>query len=71
MKQTQEEGVFSESSEDDFINDSPKLQRTNAKRFGKVSALTLFMSLNTYTVILFVRMLDLAYFLTMYVCTNF
>lgn len=34
----EEEGVFSESSEDDLIADnSTKLQRTNAKRFGKVS----------------------------------
>lgn len=31
-----DEGVFSESSEDDLIaDDSPKLQRTNARRFGK------------------------------------
>lgn len=32
-----DEGLFSESSEEEFLNDSPKLQRTNAKRFGKVS----------------------------------
>ena len=37
-----DEGVFSESSEDDLIaDDSPKLQRTNARRFGKVNLVPL------------------------------
>lgn len=29
--------MFSESSEEELLADSPKLQRANAKRFGKVS----------------------------------
>jgi len=38
MKKTKEdESMFSESSEEELLADSPKLQRTNAKRFGKVS----------------------------------
>lgn len=38
MKKTKEdESMFSESSEEELLADSPKLQRTNARRFGKVS----------------------------------
>ena len=38
MKKTKEdESIFSESSEEELLADSPKLQRANAKRFGKVS----------------------------------
>ena len=38
MKKTKEdESMFSESSEEELLADSPKLQRANAKRFGKVS----------------------------------
>lgn len=33
----EDESMFSESSEEELLADSPKLQRTNARRFGKVS----------------------------------
>lgn len=36
-KANEDEGLFSESSEEELLADSPKLQRANAKRFGKVS----------------------------------